>query len=138
MSEMPPARRILVVDDETYVRDLLRRVLVRRGYTVDIAESGEDALTALGTGGYDLVLSDVVMPGIDGFELLRRIKAAHPAVKVIVLTGYARKQSISDFLLYGADDYLSKPFQVEALLSAVERVMGVRETAPRGAAPPTA
>ena len=84
-------RRILVVDDESYVRDL----------------------------------TDVVMPGMDGFELLRRVKAAYPDMTVIVLTGYARKQSISDFLLYGADDYLAKPFQVQTLLDAVDRVLGV-------------
>ena len=116
--------RILVVDDESYVRDLLKRVLTRRGHEVDVAADGEAALELMGEHRYDLVLTDVVMPGIDGFDLLRRVKATYPAVTVIVLTGYARKQSISDFLLYGADEYLSKPFQVQALLDSVDRVVG--------------
>ena len=116
--------RILVVDDESYVRDLLKRVLTRRGHDVDVAADGEAALELMGEHRYDLVLTDVVMPGIDGFDLLRRVKATYPAVTVIVLTGYARKQSISDFLLYGADEYLSKPFQVQALLDSVDRVVG--------------
>ena len=62
-------------------------------------------------------------------EVLRQVKRLHPHVKVIVLTGYARRQSISDFLLYGADDYLSKPFQVPELLATVQRIT---------AGPPTA
>ena len=116
--------RILVVDDESYVRELLERVLQRRGHEVDMAADGEAALELLATNTYDLVVTDVVMPGIDGFDLLRRVKATYPGVTVIVLTGYARKQSISDFLLYGADEYLSKPFQVPALLEAVAKVSG--------------
>lgn len=126
--------RILVVDDESYVRDLLKRVLTRRGHDVDVAADGEAALSLMGEHTYDLVLTDVVMPGIDGFDLLRRVKATYPAVTVIVLTGYARKQSISDFLLYGADEYLSKPFQVQALLDSVDRVVG-DPTSPSESAP---
>lgn len=116
-------RRILVVDDETYVRDLLARVLLRRPYEVDLAADADEALELLAKHRYDLLLTDVVMPGMDGFELLRRAKAAYPEITVIVLTGYARRQSISDFLLYGADDYLAKPFQVSSLLDAVDRVL---------------
>ena len=63
------------------------------------------------------------MPGMDGFDLLRRVKSAYPSIKVIVLTGYARKQSISDFLLYGADEYLSKPFTPAALMDRLRRAM---------------
>ncbi len=115
--------RILVVDDENYVRDLLKRVLERRRHDVHLARDADEALALLDKEPYALLLTDVVMPGMDGFELLRRVKAAFPAMRVIVLTGYARKQSISDFLLYGADDYLAKPFQVNTLLEAVDRVL---------------
>ena len=124
MTTTTASTRILVVDDEGYVRDLLRRVLERRGHEVAVAHDGDEALAMIDDETYGLVLTDVVMPGIDGFELLRRVKASHPDVRVIVLTGYARKQSISDFLLYGADEYLSKPFQVQTLLDAVERIVG--------------
>src|SRR5437867_3014490 len=101
--------KILIVDDEQFVRDLLEKVLKRRGHDVVAASDADRALAALETTRFDLLLTDVVMPGMDGFDLLRRVKSAWPEIKVIVLTGYARKQSISDFLLYGADDYLSKP-----------------------------
>ena len=114
--------KILVVDDEQFVRDLLVKILQRQGHKVRGVPEAQSALLALEAESWDLVLSDVVMPGIDGFELLRRVKSAWPAVKVIVLTGFARRQSISDFLLYGADEYLAKPFQVHELLAAVDRV----------------
>lgn len=114
--------RILVVDDEHFVRDLLVKILARRGHDVVGVEAGEQALERLAVERFDVVLTDVVMPGIDGFELLRRVKGSWPSVRVIVLTGYARRQSISDFLLYGADEYLAKPFQVHELLAAVDRV----------------
>lgn len=116
--------KILVVDDEQFVRDLLVKILARKGHVVRGAADAETAIDLLGREPFDLVLTDVVMPGIDGFELLRRIKGAWPGIKVVVLTGYARRQSISDFLLYGADEYLAKPFQVHELLAAVERVTG--------------
>lgn len=112
--------KILVVDDEHFVRDLLEKILRRQGYDVRAAAHGEAALAAVEAEVPDLVITDVVMPGIDGFELLRRLKALHPTLKVIVLTGFARRQSISDFMLYGADGYLSKPFQVAELVQAVE------------------
>lgn len=114
--------KILVVDDERFVRDLLVKILQRKGHEVRGMADGQSALDALALEPWDLVLSDVVMPGIDGFDLLRRVKSGWPGVKVIVLTGFARRQSIHDFLLYGADEYLAKPFQVHELLAAVDRV----------------
>ena len=114
--------KILVVDDEAYLRDMLNRVLQRGCHEVALVASGEEALEHLAESSVDVVITDVVMPGMGGFELLRRVKALYPAIRVIVLTGYARRQSISDFLLYGADGYLSKPFQVDALLAEVDRV----------------
>lgn len=116
--------KILIVDDEQFVRDLLEKVLHRRGHEVVVVGDADQALKTLEGAEFDLLLTDVVMPGMDGFDLLRRVKSAYPQIKVIVLTGYARKQSISDFLLYGADEYLSKPFQVHELISAVDRVTG--------------
>jgi len=116
--------RTLIVEDETFVQDLLRKVLTKRGYEVTTASDGREAMEILEETPHDLVLTDVVMPRMEGFELLRWVKAQQPTTKVIVLTGFARRHSISDFLLYGADDYLSKPFLVPELLAAVERAIG--------------
>jgi CheY-like chemotaxis protein len=117
--------KILIVDDEQFVRDLLGKVLRRRGHEVTAAGDAHEALRAIESGDFDLLLTDVVMPGMDGFDLLRRVKSTCPSVRVVVLTAYARKQSISDFLLYGADEYLSKPFQVHELVATLDRVMGL-------------
>ncbi len=125
--------RILAVDDEKFVRDLLRKVLSKQGYELDIACDGIEAQEKMEKGRYDLVVTDVVMPRLEGFELLRWVKLHYPGVKVIVLTGFARRHSISDFLLYGADDYLAKPFLVPELLAAVDRAIGPAESARTGA-----
>lgn len=118
-------KRVLIVDDEKFVRELIRDTLRTRGYETGLAEDGVEALEALEESEYDLVISDVVMPRLQGLELLKRTKKEYPKVKVIILTGYSRQHNISDFLLYGADEYLTKPFQVDRLLATVERVLGV-------------
>lgn len=117
-------KRILIVDDESYVRDLIRDTLHTRGYHTALAADGQRALEALAQQTYDMVISDVVMPEMEGFELLKKVKSLHPETKVVILTGYSRHHDISEFLLHGADDYLSKPFQVQELLVAVSRVLG--------------
>ncbi len=116
--------RVMVVDDEEYVLDLLNRVLERQGYAVRAVDNGIDALEMLGEEPADIVITDVVMPDMDGFELLRKVKEVYPDTRVIVLTAYARKLNISDFLLYGADEYIAKPFQVQELLTILARVRG--------------
>ena len=83
-----------------------------------------EALEELAARPYDLLLSDVVMPEMEGFELLRRARKQDPGLRVIILTGYSREHDISEFLLHGADEYLTKPFQVHELVEAVEQVLG--------------
>ena len=118
---MPP--RVLIVDDEPFVRNLIRDTLSTRDYETGFAGNGAEALDELARNTYDLVISDVVMPEMAGFELLKRIRKEYPAIRVIILTGFSREHDISDFLLYGANEYLTKPFQVSELLAAVEKVL---------------
>jgi CheY-like chemotaxis protein len=114
--------RILVVDDEPEVRDVMYDLLSSRGFDVVLAESGEEALAVLGperTDRPDLVLLDVFMPGMDGAETLRRIAVIEPPVPVIMITANTDPDVTSKLLRLGAVDYLPKPFDLEYLVQAV-------------------
>jgi DNA-binding response OmpR family regulator len=118
------SRRILIVDDEKFVRELIRDTLRTRGFETGLAGDGVEALEALSRDEYHLVITDVVMPRMEGLELLKRVKKKLPRLPVIVLSGFSFQHNISDFLLFGAEEYMTKPFQVNHLLSTVERVLG--------------
>jgi len=113
--------RILVVDDEAYIRDLVRETLRARQYETATAANGVEALDRLRREKFDIVVTDVVMPGMAGLDLVKQIKKAHPHVRVIVLTGFPRNADIGDFLLQGADDLLPKPFRANDLLAVIKK-----------------
>lgn len=129
--------RILVIDDEQYIRTALREVLEREGFLVSAAADGKKGLELLEDEGADLVITDVIMPGIDGVATLEKIRAAHPDLPVIVISGggnVAPKQyepgaiSTSAYLASaakaGASCTLTKPFSRDELISAVTHVLG--------------
>ena len=115
-------RRILVVDDEPAIRTLLHSYLVHDGYTVEEAEDGEAALAALRSGPVDLVLLDIMLPGMDGLEVLRQLRTFSD-VYVILLT--ARTEEVDKLvgLRVGADDYITKPFSPREVLARVQAVL---------------
>jgi CheY-like chemotaxis protein len=129
--------RILVVDDESYIRDLVRETLRARHYESATAANGVEALDILRREKFDIVVTDVVMPGMAGLELVKQIRKVHPHIRVIVLTGYPRNADIGDFLLQGADDLLPKPFRANDLMAVIRKVEQKIES-PGGAAPPAA
>ncbi len=111
--------RILVVDDEPQMALAMERVLRRRGYEVDTASGGEEAVAAFSRRQYDLVVTDLRMPRLDGHELVKRIHALCPSTRVVVVTAYATVESAVSCVRDGATDYLQKPFSPEALERAV-------------------
>ena len=113
--------RVLLVEDEVYVRTSLREMLTERGY--EVVESGtvDDALGRLGRTGVDVVLTDFRLPGADGLELVRRVKATWPDMPVVVLTGQGTIASAVECLKAGASDYILKPADPEALELALDR-----------------
>jgi DNA-binding response OmpR family regulator len=113
--------RLLIVEDDEGIRVPLARALEREGYMVDGVASGEEALrlTDSGDGEPDLVIIDVGLPGIDGLEVCRRIRAHRPAVPILFLTAQDGELDIVDGLDAGADDYVTKPFRVSELLARV-------------------
>ena len=102
---------VLVVDDEPVVLQLFSRVLSEKGLRTRTASSAEEALKLLEQGGIACVLADKNMPGMDGIEMLRRVREAQPHCAFIVMTGYASTESAIEALRLGAVDYLQKPFE---------------------------
>jgi two-component system response regulator AtoC len=122
---------VLVVDDDASMRHVLSVILTDRGYEARAVASGEDALRELAAREYDLVLTDVRMPGMGGLELLRRIQAQDPEQLVIVMSAYGSQEAALEAMKAGAYDYLSKPFRpdevVLVLRKAEERERLARE-----------
>jgi len=115
--------RLLVVDDQPTVRCSLRDLLSLRGYHVDEASTGEEALARFEESHYDLLLLDVRMPGMDGPEVMRHLRKDHPDLPVIILTAHASVDSAIAAVKLSAADYLLKPFRVEDLIATVGRVL---------------
>ncbi len=124
--------RILVVEDEPKMADVVRRGLVAQGAVVDVVDRGEDALWMCGAHDYDAVVLDVVLPGIDGFECCRRLRAGADWTPVLMLTARGEVEDRVEGLDCGADDYLRKPFAL-AELGARLRALARRGRRPRPA-----
>ena len=117
-SETPPPR-VLLVDDEVDFLDNLHQRLELRGMPALKASSGAEALATLENEDVDVVVLDVRMPGMDGIETLRRIKEDHPRIEVVMLTGHADLESSLEGMRFGFYDYLTKPVQIETLVSKI-------------------
>ena len=120
---MPEKRELLVVDNEAPLRALLSKELTRAGYEVRTASDGDEAIQMLGTARFDLVLLDLVMPKVGGIEVLKFIRKNKPAVKVIMLTAFSNLKDAIESKKQGADDFLSKPYDIVDLVSTIERVL---------------
>lgn len=114
---------ILVVDDEEALRTVLSSELENEGYTIASAGDGDDAINILRDRTFDLVLLDIKMPRVDGFEVLRFIKERFPSTKVIMLTGFADLKNAIESKKLGAEDFVSKPYDLVDLLTTIERVL---------------
>ncbi|GBC91564.1 Cyclic di-GMP phosphodiesterase response regulator RpfG [bacterium HR15] len=120
-SAAPPRRRVLIVDDDTLVRDTLRFVLEDAGYDVWATAHGADALTVLERQPIDIVLSDIFMPGMNGFDLLKQIRQRCPDVPVILVTGFGNIEMARQALKEGATDFITKPYNVHEIPILIER-----------------
>jgi DNA-binding NtrC family response regulator len=114
-------KRILVVDDEPSILGLLATVLREKGWEVTGAGSGADGIDKLERGQFDVILTDLVMPGESGIDLLRASKAIHPDVEVILMTGYATADTAIEAMRSGAFHYLVKPLKIEEVLHLVDK-----------------
>ncbi|NNL05487.1 MAG: response regulator transcription factor [Xanthomonadales bacterium] len=115
--------QILVVEDEEAIRTGLADVLVYHGYGVESAATGPEGLRKALTGQFDLIVLDIMLPGIDGYEICDRMRAQDPEQAIIMLTAKTSDEEIIHGLKLGADDYVNKPFSVQQLLLRIEAVL---------------
>ena len=114
---------ILIVEDEQRLAYLLRRVLLEERHTVDVAHDGNTGLDLAASGTYDVVILDLMLPGIDGIQVCRELRAYHVLTPVLMLTARGAVEDRVTGLNVGADDYLTKPFAMEELLARVNALL---------------
>ena len=112
--------RILVIDDDENIRKVVCAILKDKGYNVDTAGSGNEAIIKTRQGHYDLMLVDIRLPDMEGTEILTRINDTVPRIRKIMVTGYPTLQNAVTAVNQGADAYIMKPFDVEKMLATIE------------------
>jgi len=122
-----PNHRVLVVDDESSIREMLSKTLALAKYTVDTVPDGRAALDRLRAAApsYDLLIADLRMPGMDGLSLIRHAKQLRAGLPIIIITGFSCESSAIDALNLGVTAYLTKPFHIPQVLAAAAKAMGV-------------
>ncbi|HUJ19170.1 MAG TPA: sigma-54 dependent transcriptional regulator [Nitrospirota bacterium] len=117
--------RVLVIEDDETVQDVLRSFLIAKGFEVTIAKTGEAGLDQLRAEKFDLVLTDLVMPGITGMDVLKEVSASKLSAPVIVMTAYGTVQTAVEAMRIGAFDYVTKPFNLEELMIVIDKALSL-------------
>jgi excisionase family DNA binding protein len=124
-SASPSSRpRILVVDDEAAIRDLLAKTLALAEYDVDVAPEGRTAVERLRGSSYDLLITDLRMPGVDGLSVIREARRFRPDLPVVIITGFSTETSAIEAINLGVAGYLTKPFRVPKVLAVAAKALG--------------
>ena len=123
LSDVTPKESVLIVDDDSVCREVLSKTLDSVGYACEVAESGLSALEKLRTRPFDLMISDIKMPGMDGLELFAEVRKSDADMAVVMMTAFATFNSAVDALKLGASDYVTKPFNLEHVRISVERAL---------------
>jgi DNA-binding response OmpR family regulator/GGDEF domain-containing protein len=118
-----PKARVLAVDDQRYFRELIEGLLTDEGYEVVTASSGEEALHVLERENFDIIVTDLVMPGIDGTQLVQRVKERTPEQEIVIVTGVVDVKTAVAAMKQGATDYILKPFDRKALSASLEKIL---------------
>ena len=122
-----PVEKVLIVDDERFMRTLMEKIMRSMGHSFETAEDGVDACEKLKNQKFDLVISDMMMPKMNGMELLKFTKAHYPQTDVIILTGFSKDYSFLDVINAGATDFIEKPFEIDEIKAKINRVFRERK-----------
>jgi DNA-binding NtrC family response regulator len=112
-------KNVLVVDDEESVRIILKQMLDKGGYGVGLASNGVEALNKMKSTKFDMLISDINMPVMDGVALLQKSKELYPAIPVIFITAYGKDKVIMEAMKAGLSDYIEKPFRMDEVLQTI-------------------
>ena len=134
---MDASRKVLVVDDDPVVRKSFDRVLTSKGYAVITAESGEEALRKLNQEKYDIVYTDIRMPGMSGLDVAEQVKARQPWTPVVIITGYGTEAAESRAKAAGVSSFMHKPLSPEMIEGSARDAMAAPAAAAEALAPPT-
>lgn len=120
--------RILIIDDNDIVQMVLQKILVREGYAVDIATNGKEGLELIDRENYDLIITDLMMPYANGFEIISKIRQHPKGVRapIIIISAVTQEQSVTEGFKLGADDYLKKPITGKELVIRVRRLLDAK------------
>jgi YesN/AraC family two-component response regulator len=118
-----PEKEILIIDDEQMILDMLDQILSSAGYRVHAALGGHKALELYDQHPVDLVLTDIKMPGVDGYHLLKEIKSRNANVRIVLMSGYSNDFSIREAIELGADEFIVKPFRRNEILQVLQAAM---------------
>src|ERR1700759_4172046 len=116
-------KTLLIADDEPNIRRVLQAIFTKDGYQVHVAENGLHALEVAAAHPIDLLITDLIMPDMNGVELLQKIKQRQPNVLAIMITAYATIKTCVDAMRYGASDYITKPFDMDEIRAVVKRTV---------------
>ncbi len=119
----PKAKTLLIADDEPNIRRILQAIFVKDGYDVHVAENGVKAMEWASANPVSLLITDLIMPDMNGVELIRKVKGRHPEAVAIVITAYATIKTCVDAMRYGASDYITKPFDMDEIRAVVKRAV---------------
>ena len=119
----PKTKTLLIADDEPNIRRVLQAIFVKDGYEVQVAENGVKALEWASTNPVSLLITDLIMPDMNGVELIQKVKQKHPDSVAIVITAYATIKTCVDAMRFGASDYITKPFDMDEIRAVVKRAV---------------
>ncbi len=119
--------RIILIDDDSGVTRVVKKFLERSGHTVDTADSGEEGIRLIGNCEYDIVITDIYLPGMDGMAVLEKIKSINEDIDIVVITGFGSIESAVSFMRAGAIDYISKPINFGHLDIIVQKTLERKE-----------
>lgn len=117
------AKRILVIDDDAGIRDILQRFLIKKGFDVELAGAGRQGIDKFHAGHFDLVITDIHLPGCAGVEIIREIRCFDPKVGILAVSGAAAPVEINEVLARGAAKFIPKPFGLAPLLREITRLL---------------